>query len=396
MSNIVVKTHDFEEAKEGLKKFSERTMESLELSSVNNHKSVGEWFGNLFTGGGIGRKHTVTGEEFNILVQEMQEHLIKINNMHIDFVKEIKHVYLALEALDKDYIQAILISLKSTEKTSEGLKVAQDRISVIVEDQRKTLEILKKHKQKLDAFSHLCDIDNLWNRCEGVYLDIERLASVVSDEKKNLEQLEKEVESYIKKLDTVYEFTNSLEKILHLQDVDEMWESLLNARKKLDALISDVDDLEQSIKQHQKNIEKMQSDILTNSQSIETIEKENLSIRNIIADNQKNVDQAIAVMESNHAETIKLINSVNEKQDKDIQAIVEVNETQDKDIQSIIAINNEQEKTIQSQSKRIGELELEIEALNEKLKTKGNKILLIATSVASVGALILSILHFFI
>ena len=97
-----------------------------------------------------------------------------------------------------------------------------------------------------------------------------------------------------------------------------------------------------------------------------------------------------------HDKIFEAINAIDKQQDKDIQAIVEVNEKQDKDIQSIIAINNEQEKTIQSQSKRIGELELEIEALNEKLKTKGNKILLIATSVASVGALILSILHFFI
>ena len=56
--------------------------------------------------------------------------------MKIKLIKEFGQVYSALEALDKDYIQAILISIKATEETSEGIQKTQEQIKKIVENQR--------------------------------------------------------------------------------------------------------------------------------------------------------------------------------------------------------------------------------------------------------------------
>ena len=70
--------------------------------------------------------------------------LYNINDIQTKLIKEFGQVYSALEALDKDYIQAILISIKETEKTSEGIQETQGQIGKIVENQRKTLEELKK------------------------------------------------------------------------------------------------------------------------------------------------------------------------------------------------------------------------------------------------------------
>lgn len=50
----------------------------------------------------------------------------------------------------------------------------------------------------------------------------------------------------------------------------------------------------------------------------------------------------------------------------------------------------------EDQSKEIDALQKSVEDLQLQLATKGNKIFLIATSSAAIGALIISILHFFI
>ena len=163
MGELVIQYHDFEKAKKEIKKFSEHPITDLDLKIVDDSKGVGEFFGDLFLGRGIGLDHKVTGEELNDLTSQIQTHLYSINNTQIKLIKEFGHVYTALEALDKDYIQAILISIKATEETSEGIQKTQEQIKKIVENQRKTLEKLKKFKQKLDGYAHLGDIDKIWD-----------------------------------------------------------------------------------------------------------------------------------------------------------------------------------------------------------------------------------------
>lgn len=169
MSELEIKTHDFEVAKKGLKEFSEQTTTDLDLKKVDTSKDVGEWFGEWLKGGGIGTDHKVTGAELNELTSQVQKHLIDINTMHRRFIQEFGQVYSALEALDKDYIQAILISIKATEETSKRIEATQEQIKKIVDDQKKTLEVLKKFKQKLDNYAHLGDIDQMWNDCQKWY-----------------------------------------------------------------------------------------------------------------------------------------------------------------------------------------------------------------------------------
>lgn len=163
MGELVIQYHDFEAAKKEIKKFSEQTATDLDLRRVDDSKGVGEFLGDLFLGRGIGLEHNVTGDELNELTSQIQTHLHSINNTQIKLVKEFGQVYSALDALDKDYIQAILVSIKATEETSEGIQRTQEQIKKIVENQRKTLEELQKFKQKLDGYAHLEDIDKIWD-----------------------------------------------------------------------------------------------------------------------------------------------------------------------------------------------------------------------------------------
>ncbi len=174
MEQLIVKTHEFEEAKLAIKKFSEETTTDLELRRVDDKKGVGEWLGDAIFGGGIGTNHKVTGEELNELTVQIQGHLKSVNNTQIKLIRQFGQVYGALEALDKDYIQAILVSIKATEETSKRIEATQEQIKKIVEDQKKTLEVLKKFKQKIDSYTHLDDIDKLWKKTECIETKLEK------------------------------------------------------------------------------------------------------------------------------------------------------------------------------------------------------------------------------
>jgi hypothetical protein len=132
MSELVIKTHDFERSKNQLKEFLEQTPQDLELRKVD------------ISGGFLGLgDHKVRGYELNSLTAQIQEYLIDFNTLHTKFIKEFGQVYNALEALDKDYIQAILIAIKAAEKANNDIKAAQSDITKTIEIQKKTISALK-------------------------------------------------------------------------------------------------------------------------------------------------------------------------------------------------------------------------------------------------------------
>ena len=118
MDKTVVKYHDFENAKQELKEFSEQKPTDLTIDGVYNYKDTGEIIFDVLKGRGWGTEHVVKGSELNNVTSQVQTHLQSINDIQTKLIKEFGQVYSALEALDKDYIQAILISIKATEKTS--------------------------------------------------------------------------------------------------------------------------------------------------------------------------------------------------------------------------------------------------------------------------------------
>ena len=280
MSELVIQYHDFEKAKKEIKEFSEQTTTDLDLKRVDESKGVGEFLGDWFWGRGIGKDHLVKGEELNDLTAQLQTHLHSINNTQIKLIKEFGQVYSALEALDKDYIQAILVSIKATEETSEGIQKTQEQIKKIVENQRKTLEELKKFKQKLDGYSHLGDIDKIWKDFQKSHQEITSLSKDVSmvteHSKENIREVNKlrtaltatekktgnlsaQISQIIKKLDSITAFTSALEIIAHLQDVDEMWNSISTAHDSIRNICGDVEEIQKATSKHQKEINKLLS-----------------------------------------------------------------------------------------------------------------------------------------
>ncbi|MSS44422.1 hypothetical protein FYJ27_12135 [Anaerosalibacter bizertensis] len=221
MSELVIETHDFEVAKKGLEEFSKKKAEELELDTVRTD------------GGFLGLgDHKVTGYELNCRLSAIQQHLIDLNNTNNKTIKEFGQVYNALEALDKDYIQAILISIKATEETSKRIEATQEQIKKIVDDQKKTLEVLKKFKQRLDNYVHLGDIDEMWNDCQKWYKDITTLSNSINNAisignatAKKIESLKAALKTTDEKMDDLSKYKERLCGIAHLNDVDELWDS---------------------------------------------------------------------------------------------------------------------------------------------------------------------------
>lgn len=148
MDELIIKKHNFENSINEIKNFSEQTITDLDLKKVNNQDFIG-----IPGGPGFGMDHKVSGWELNELTSQVQNHLCSMNNTQIKLIKEFGQVYSALDALDKDYIQAILASIKATEETSKSLLEAQNQIKQIVDNQRKTIEELIKFKNQMAGFS---------------------------------------------------------------------------------------------------------------------------------------------------------------------------------------------------------------------------------------------------
>lgn len=137
--------HDFDEAKEHLKEFAEQSQEELYFDKVRTHD---DFFGFEFA------EHGVNGREFNTLVEQIQNYISKFYDNQQTLIEEFGQVYKALEALDKDYIQAILSSVAAIDHTNKKILKEQARIDKTIEKQTSTLLALKQFKEKLNENNH--------------------------------------------------------------------------------------------------------------------------------------------------------------------------------------------------------------------------------------------------
>ena len=142
---INISPYDFNEAKEHLKEFAEQSRDELYFDTVKTHD---DFFGFEFT------EHTVTGKEFNTLVEQTQNYISKFYDNQQTLIEEFGQVYKALEALDKDYIQAILSSVAAIDHTNKKILKEQARIDKTIEKQTSTLLALKQFKEKFNENNH--------------------------------------------------------------------------------------------------------------------------------------------------------------------------------------------------------------------------------------------------
>lgn len=187
--DLQVSNHDFNAAKEQLKKFAEQDVEELKFEKVRTHE---DFFGVEWA------EHGVTGKEFNSLVEKVQKYFSKVYDRDQNLIEEFGEVYKALEALDKDYIQAILTSVSAIKKTNEKILIEQERIDQTIEKQKATLIALKQFKESVS--SQLSEIDSsqlisLIEQLESRVETLEKPSSDFKDESTEINQLKNELDA---------------------------------------------------------------------------------------------------------------------------------------------------------------------------------------------------------
>ena len=173
---INISNHDFDEAKEHLKEFAEQSQDELYSDTVRTHE---DFFGFEFA------EHGVTGNEFNTLVEQIQNYFSKFYERQQKMVEEFGQVYIALEALDKDYIQAILSSVAAIDHTNKKIIREQERLQKTIENQKATLVALKQFKEKFNEENSKNSIEKhevILSKFNDRLVNLEQFASTLPSE----------------------------------------------------------------------------------------------------------------------------------------------------------------------------------------------------------------------
>ena len=142
----------FIEKRNALKEFSANLPQQTDLPTVPSEG----WFFGL-------NDHTVTGQELNNLTENIQSRMIEQNKVLLDVIKEFHVIYDTFSALDKIYVQEIVITLNAALKANEKANKSLEKLSIqqdtikdnqqdirqLVERQKQTIQVLKNFHKKL-------------------------------------------------------------------------------------------------------------------------------------------------------------------------------------------------------------------------------------------------------
>lgn len=225
MPRYSIERTDFEKQKKELKKFAEQPATSTELDIFSTD---GQW-SDFWSGGiaGVLSGHKVTGEEMNSLVTELQMCFAEINERDQKVIKEFGQVYRTFEALDKGYIQGILIGVESAKEASREAKEAQKDIDDTIKALQITVNKLKQFKEEVNRNKHLSNVDEIWS-------DVQRIDGLLGDISERIGTQEPRIEELSTKIDEAIDeiqehvndlitYKDSLEKLEHITDIDDLW-----------------------------------------------------------------------------------------------------------------------------------------------------------------------------
>lgn len=225
MDKLAIKTHDFEDARNRIKAFSQQSPIQLQFNKVE------EEGGFLYLG-----DHKVTGTELNELTTKIQDFIFNINKWNKKIIEEFGDVYKAVNALDKDYIQWILENVEAV------------NVSMMLHD--KLITKFKDFKQKVEAYEHLQDVDQLWDDALIIQEEILSIKSDLVSFNTTTEKLGQAIEKF-------NQFKTKLEELQHLKDIDLLWDQSESQNDEISSINNKLNDTTQTIKIQAKALSKL-------------------------------------------------------------------------------------------------------------------------------------------
>lgn len=245
---VTTSSNVFNEKKNELKAFSENLPKESELPSVPNLGGLFGWF-----------DYDVTGSDLNRLTESIQDKMIEQNKVLVRTIQEFNTIYDTFSALDKEYIQGILVSLKAAEEANskalkgiEGVQENQNEIKQIINQQKQVIQVLKNFKEKIEKIEHLTDVDKIF--------------AVFSTMESNVKAIEAKVEAQeLREADLTNEMIALLSSQLVFQDN-------LNHLKEIQ--VKQFQTVKQLVSNQNESISKIEAISTENKNNIETLNKE--------------------------------------------------------------------------------------------------------------------------
>ena len=212
MNTLQVDNKDFNSAKQKLKQFSDNLPENQSLKSFEELT----FFGML--------TKNVTGKDMNDFVKEIQKILISGNKTTKNIITEFKVIYDTFEALDKNYIQAILHSIKSSEKANEKALKASNEANEAQKDINRTIDALKLTVEKLYQFKN-----ESVEAMDLLKYKIDAFQSTIDQSLHNLQRIDA--------------LKSQLEEHKHLNDIDTIWSDVELNKEELSTVNANLNSL---------------------------------------------------------------------------------------------------------------------------------------------------------
>ena len=241
--------HNFEEAKNKIKRFSENLPSNITFEKVDENGGF-LW---LFD-------HNVTGEELNRFMEKVQAQFINFKNNQVSIIREFSEIYKTFDYLDKEYLAGILISLKKAENAVEKANIAQEDIKKTIEALGKTVAVLKNFKDNVTG-----ELEKLKIIGPAQIEAVQEVSTHIGELKELLSKL-KHLEIFTQELQQLYlnikdisiklnidvtalmQYKKTLDSYLHLGDVDTMWMDVEQSKKTIKTICTQLSDFSDEVR----------------------------------------------------------------------------------------------------------------------------------------------------
>lgn len=336
MNNEIV-AHDFEKKKQQLQKFAKTLPKTSSLPSVRG--------GNHWYGASV----KATGDDLNNLSEIIADSLIEQNKNIVGIRKEFISIYDTFEALDKDYIQRILVNLKATEEANTKAVKGLEQNKKLFNSQKTIIEVLKKHKDELDKLKHLKEIDEFYNAYTNFEAyqekNIEELrasqenidAKFLAHQKIYNQFSDKQSVEVAKLQNSQKNFSNELDGLSDtIRNFDESMSKEMSAQKtRIDEVFSRVaQDLKDIQSETESKVETLSSDI----------NKIVLNQKKGFDDKLENLDDTVKKLEESNLEMIDELKSTRDEAFAKIAKKIE--ENQNESLAQVKSIHSEMEEQL--------------------------------------------------
>ena len=335
-SNEIV-AHDFEKKKQQLQKFAKTLPKTSNLPSIRggNH-----WYGPSVK---------ATGDDLNNLSERIADSLIEQNKNIVGIRKEFISIYDTFEALDKDYIQRILVNLKAAEEANTKAVKGLEQNKKLFNSQKTIIEVLKKHKDELDKLKHLKEIDEFYN----AYTNFEAY------QEKNIEELRASQENIDAKFLAHQKIYNQFSDKQSVE-VAQLQNSQKNFSNELDGLSDTIRNFDESMSKEMSaqktRIDEVFSRVAQDLKDIQSeteskVETLSSDINKIVLNQKKgfddkleNLDDTVKKLEESNLEMIDELKSTRDEAFAKIAKKIE--ENQNESLAQVKSIHSEMEEQL--------------------------------------------------